>query len=131
MACLTVSNAATTREACRAAVLSPPAAVQERLNRAAFTRRVDLVALRIHPLHCQRFMAMFGNVLLNVPKTRNILQEVGPDGTPCKDARLLLLCPSLRDVSDLPLELRAFAEEHDAEVRSHPQSLGRCCPPSG
>lgn len=107
------------REEARAVLMVPPRCVQQQLDRGAFTRRVPLAALRIHPRHCQAFMGALADVLLNVPKKRNILQEAGPDGKPRRDSRLLLMCPSVPHMEQLPEDLLAFARAHAAEAATH------------
>lgn len=55
------------------------------LNKALFVRSFDLVALRIRAQKCKFFIDIFRNVLLNMPKTRNVVPDAAAPPTAAKE----------------------------------------------
>jgi hypothetical protein len=54
-----------------------PARIQpgEGLDRSRFSRTLQLLALRVLPTRCKRYMELFRAVLLNAPRLRNIVPD--------------------------------------------------------
>lgn len=100
-------------------LVPPPCPGMEVLDKSRFTKRVPLKAVAIKPQLCKRFMTVFKNKLLNLPRCKNI--EVHPQDPSLK---CLLLCPSVATVDDLTAEQKAAITEENTPMVDYVVELG-------